>query len=354
MKKTLSEIAKLVDGTVFGNSEVEIEGVSGIKEAQQGDITFLSNGKYRKELHRTNASAVVVKEDVSDEDTPPLIMVEKPDLAFARIAELFMDQSIHRGQQSGIHETATVGEDVQVEDDVWIGPHVDIAEGATIGQGSVIRSGSYIGKDTEIGKQCLIFPNVTILHDCALGDQVEIQSGAVIGSEGFGYAQVDGNHEKIPQLGTVVIEDDVHIGAGTTIDRARFDETRIGRGTKIDNLVQIAHNVEIGECVVLAAQSGIAGSTRIEKHAMFGGRAGVADHLHIEEGVKVGAGSKITKDVSQGQVVDGRPARPLKETYRQKALVKKLPEFREKVNDLKQEIDNLKDMVKTDGEAENN
>ena len=266
IQKTLDEIARIVDGEVAGDGKILITGISGIKEAKEGDLTFIANSKYIPLLEKTKASAVLASREIRTKQKP-LIYTDNPSLAFAKMASFVIGQQQHH--LKGIHATALIGEGVQLGKEVTIGPYAVIEDNVRIGDRTIIYSGCFIGHDTKIGSHCLIYPNVSIRERITVGNRVIVHSGTAIGADGFGFTNVAGVHQKIPQIGTVVIEDDVEIGANVTIDRARFDTTFIGRGTKIDNLVQIAHNVHIGENCIIVAQAGISGSTTIEKDVIL-------------------------------------------------------------------------------------
>jgi UDP-3-O-[3-hydroxymyristoyl] glucosamine N-acyltransferase len=338
MNLTLDEIAKRVDGTVAGDGRTVIRGVNGLKEAGPGEISFLANRKYASLLDSTRASAVIVVEGMG---APiPSIAVKNPDLAFARVAEIFVGGA--SPFTAGIHATAVVAPGASLGRDVSIGAHAVVEEGASVGDGTVLAPQVYVGRGARIGPGCLLYPQVVVRERCVLGARVILHSGAVVGSDGFGYATEDGVHQKIPQTGIVVIEDDVEIGAGTTVDRARFGRTLIRKGTKIDNLVQVAHNVEIGEHCLLAAQTGIAGSTRVGHHVMMGGQVGVTGHLELGDGAIATAQSGVDKSVPPGAVVSGSPARPRQQHLRGLASVERLSEALREIRKLRQELEELR------------
>ena len=338
MQKTISEIAKFLDGEILGDKGLVITGLASIKEAKQGELTFVDNPKYFPLLKTTKASAVFVsqKTDVKDKT---FIVLKNPSLAFAKAA-LFFKKNDYKPLK-GIHKTAVIAKDVKLGKNVAIGPYVVIEEKVVIAHGTRIYSGSFIGAKTTIGEQSLIYPNVTIREGTTIGKRVIIHSGTVIGSDGFGYVNVKGAHEKIPQIGTVVVEDDVEIGANVTIDRARFDKTIIGRGTKIDNLVQIAHNVTIGEGCIIVSQVGISGSVTIGKNAILAGQAGVAGHLTIGEGAVVMAQSGVTKSIAPKTTVSGFPAKEHGVAKKINAHTQRLPEYAQAIKELKNKIATL-------------
>ena len=310
---TLKEIAALVEGELVGDSDVTIEGVAGIKEAQAGDITFLSNTKYLSYLDATHASAVIASRGVVHK-SKPLVRVANPSSAFSKVIAFFLSSS-QTPKISGIHSTAVIAKGVSLGDGVFIGPHVVIEEGTVVGDRSCIEANTYVGADCRIGEEVKIYPNVTVREQTEIGDRVIIHSGTIIGSDGFGYEAIDGVHEKIPQIGSVLIEDDVEIGANVCIDRGRFQKTRIGKGTKIDNLVQIAHNV------VIAGQAGITGHVTLGDDSIIGAQAGV------------------TKSVPARSVVLGAPAKPVAEQKRLFALISKLPDLFKDVYEIKKKFE---------------
>ncbi|MBF0386597.1 MAG: UDP-3-O-(3-hydroxymyristoyl)glucosamine N-acyltransferase [Candidatus Omnitrophica bacterium] len=338
MRQTLNEIAQLVGGKIIGDGGLVITGISGIKEAVAGDLTFLANPKYLPLASVTKASAIIVGKDVVIEGKS-VVQTDNPSLAFVRIVELVKDAGAVRVK--GIHPTAVIAADVVIGEGAGIGPHAVIESGARVGKNAMICAGVFIGAQAVIGEATLIYPNVTVREGVLIGCRVIIHSGTVIGSDGFGYLQVNGRHEKIPQMGTVVVEDDVEIGACVTIDRARFDKTIIGRGTKIDNLVQVAHNVRIGENCLVIALAGIAGSATIGNNAIIAGQVGVAGHVVVGEGAVVAAQSGITKDVAPGAMMFGTPADEYARATRVMAHVKRLPRYAEELKELKKKVAEL-------------
>jgi UDP-3-O-[3-hydroxymyristoyl] glucosamine N-acyltransferase len=339
MNKTLKEIAKLVDGDLVGREDIIIKGVSGIKEAKEGDITFLSNDRYKPLLDTTKASCVIVSSGVEKSGTA-IIRAKDPSLAFAIIVDLFFPCAIKH--PSGIDPTAKVGKLVKLGKNVAMGANVVVADGVEIGDNTIIYPGCYIGCETKIGKDCLIFPNVCVRERVIVGNNVVIQSGSVIGSDGFGFiVEVGNKRRRIPQTGTVVIEDGVEIGANVTIDRARFDKTVIGEGTKIDNLVQIAHNVVIGKNSVIVAQVGIAGSAHVGNNVILAGQAGIVGHIEIGDNAVVHAQGGVTKDVPANTQVSGYPARPHEEARRVNACVQRLPKLYKQIHDLEAKLEKL-------------
>lgn len=343
MQKTLKEIAQIIAGEVVGDDSIMITGVAGIKEAQEGDITFLANPKYSLLLDKTRASAVITAQDV-ETTAKPLIRTENPSLAFAKIISSFAPSPAARPK--GIHPTAIIGKDVSLGKDVAIGPYAVIEDDVGVGDNTIIYAACFIGGHTKIGSNTLIYPNVSIRERISIGSRVIIHSGTVIGSDGFGYVAIKGLHHKIPQIGIVEINDDVEIGANVTIDRARFDKTVIGRGTKIDNLVHIAHNVIIGENSIIVAQAGISGSTIIGKNVTLAGQAGLVGHITVGDGATVAAQAGVTKSVPANTIVSGYPAKPHEVAKRVNACIQNLPKLYELVAQLKKKIAELEVKLK--------
>lgn len=344
MEIPLKELAEIVGGEVAGDDSVLIKSVAGIREAQPGDITFLADPRYEKFLETTRASAVIVPPGTPGQGRP-LVLSENPYLSFIKAVKYFVPE--RNGHSSGIHPTAVVAESAVLGSGVSLGANVVLEEGVRVGEGSVILAGTYVGRRTGIGTGCLIYPNVTIREDSVIGDRVIVHCGAVIGSDGFGYARDGEVYLKIPQIGNVVIEDDVEVGANVTIDRAATGSTTVRRGTKIDNLAMIAHNVIIGENSIVVAQVGIGGSTEIGKGVNLAGQAGVAGHIKIGDGAVIAAQAGVTKSVKAGKCVSGYPAREHNIARKIYASLQKLPELIKKVADLSERVKKLEE--KSDG-----
>ncbi|MCX5700498.1 MAG: UDP-3-O-(3-hydroxymyristoyl)glucosamine N-acyltransferase [Candidatus Omnitrophica bacterium] len=344
MRKTLKEIAELIEGEVAGDSSIIITGISGIREAQAGDITFLANPKYASLLGQTAASAVIVSKDTEAPAAKSVIRTTNPSLAFTKVMSLIApDESKY---YKGVHNTAIIGKNVLLGKEVSIGPYVVLEDNVEVGDKSIIYPGTFIGHDSKIGKGTLIYANVSIRERIIIGSRVIIHSGTVIGSDGFGFVTVEGKHHKIPQVGIVEVQDDVEVGANVTIDRARFEKTVIGRGTKIDNLVQIAHNVIIGDDCLLSGQSGVAGSTVIGKNVIIAGQAGVIGHITVGDNVIVTAQTGVSKPVSSDSIVSGSPAYPHMETQKIRACTHRLPKLFDLVSELKIRIEDLEKKLK--------
>jgi len=326
----LRELAERLACRLEGDGEVEIVRVAGIQHARVGDLTFLANPKYEAAMAGTQASAVLLKEDAP---AAPCAMLRTPDpyLAFARAVSLFAPAW---RPAPGVH-TMAVAADARIGEGVSIGAFVAIGEGAVIGDQTVIFPNVTIGAGTRIGTGCVIHSNVALRERVTLGNRVILQNGVVIGSDGYGFVRRgDGTHEKIPQVATVVIEDDVELGANTTVDRPAVGETRIRSGTKIDNLVQIGHGVTVGRNVLMAAQVGIAGSTDIEDDVVFGGQVGVGGHLTIGRGSIAVGQSGVTNSLDAGQMVAGYPAIDSREWRKASVIFKRLPELKRRIEEL--------------------
>lgn len=339
MKKTLKEIGLLIDGEIVGDEDTVVTGVCGIKEAKEGDLTFVANSRYLPLMNHTKASAIITSKDVKSAPKP-IIRTENPSIAFAKMVSLLAPNEVKRPK--GIHPTAVIGDSVKLGRNVAIQPYVVIEDNVEIQANTILYTGVYIGHHTEIGRDCLIYPYVIIRERIVIYNRVIIHGGTVIGSDGFGFSTVRGIHQRIPQIGNVIIEDDVEIGANVTIDRARFDKTIIKKGTKIDNLVQIAHNVVIGENSIIVAQSGISGSTTIGKNVTLAGQSGVIGHISIGDNAVVAAQAGVTKTVPANACVSGYPAKPHTLAKRINACVQNLPDLYKKVRALEEEIEKLK------------
>lgn len=338
MKVTLEAVARAIDGTVVGDGSVEITGVAGIREAREGDLTFLANPRYESYLELTQASAVIVSENHRNIGKP-LIENQNPYLAFLKAVRLFAGD--RERPAAGVHPSAVVAPDASVAADAFIGPHVVIEPGARIGARAVIHAGCYVGARARVGDDALLYPRVTVREECALGDRVIVHSGTVIGSDGFGFVRDGDVYRKLPQVGNVEIGDDVEIGANVTIDRATTGTTRIGAGSKIDNLVQIAHNVQTGKSCIIVAQVGISGSTVLGDHVVLAGQVGVVGHIEIGDGVTVGAQSGVSKSVKPGERIFGCPAMPLRQAKRIEASIRNLPDLIQTVRALKRRVEEL-------------
>ena len=341
MTKRLREIAEWVDGTVIGDGEIEISGVAGIEEAQAGEITFIADPKYLAHLSKTNASAVIVSREVTQADKP-LLCVMNPKLAFAKILALFSQKTYHsKGIDSNawISPTATLGKDLTLYPFVYIGDRCSIGDRVTL------YPGVYVGEDVSIGEDSILYPNVSVYSGTVIGKRVILHSGVVVGSDGFGYEKEGKKNLKIPQMGIAEIEDDVEVGANTTIDRATFGKTIIRRGVKIDNLVMVAHNVVIGEDSVIVSQVGISGSTKIGSNVILAGQVGLVGHIEIGDNVMVGAQSGVIHDLPSNQAYIGSPALPHREFLRAIGTFPKLPEMRKALLDLEKRLKKMEEAL---------
>lgn len=332
----LGDVARRLGGELAGNPDIDVRGAAGIHDAGEGEVTFLTDRKLIDACAKSRAAAVVVKQFVPEIGKPQII-ITNPLFAFARLLELFY---VTLASPTGISASAFVSPQAKIGKDVSLHAFAYVSDGAVLGDGTVIHPGVFIGAGAVIGEGCIIYPRVTILERVTIGSRVIIHSGSVLGSDGFGYVFEGGRHYKIPQVGTVVIGDDVEIGANVTIDRATTGKTVIGKGTKIDNLVQIAHNVKIGEHSIIVSQVGIAGSTEIGSHVVLGGQVGIADHAAIDDGCMLGAQSGVFGHLSRG-IYSGSPAMPHREWLKASALFARLPELHKRIKELE---DRLKSM----------
>jgi len=339
MKFTAQQIAEILNGEIVGNAEVEVNSLAKIEEGQKGDLCFLANEKYTPHIYTTKASIVIVNTSfISDtEITATLIKVEDAYSSFSQLLELYNKMQFN---ELGVSKKADIDENCSIGDAVFVGAFTSICEGVTIGNNVKIHPNCYIGKNVTIGDNSIIYPNVSIYHNCKIGGNNIIHSGVVIGSDGFGFApNAENNYDKISQIGNVIISDDVEIGANTTIDRATMGSTKIGKGVKLDNLIQIAHNVEVGDHTVIAAQAGVAGSSKIGKNCMIGGQTAVSGHLTIADEVKIAGQSGIASSIKQvGKIVQGPMAFDIKDFQRSYIIFKKLPDLYRTVNSIKKQI----------------
>jgi UDP-3-O-[3-hydroxymyristoyl] glucosamine N-acyltransferase len=343
MEFTAAAIAGFLKGEIEGDPDIKVNTVSKIEEGNEGALSFLANPKYEHYIYTTGSSIVLVNKTFtpSEKIKATLIRVENAYEAFASLLRL-VDQS--RPRKKGIHAAAIIEPTANIGSDVYIGPYAYIGENCIIGDGCAIYPHVYIGDNTSLGRNCIINPGVKIYHDCLVGESCIIHAGTVIGSDGFGFApQSESEFMKIPQLGNVILEDHVEIGANVTIDRATMGSTIIRKGVKLDNLIQIGHNVEVGDNTVMAAQTGIAGSTKVGKNCMFGGQVGLSGHIKIASGTKIGAQGGVLGDVKEeNTVIIGSPAIDLKQFLRSSVIFKKLPELKTKVDTLEKELESIK------------
>jgi UDP-3-O-[3-hydroxymyristoyl] glucosamine N-acyltransferase len=343
MEFNAATLARFLQGEIEGDPGITVNTVAKIEEGHAGALSFLANPKYEHYIYTTLSSIVLVNKSFvpTAKVEATLIRVENAYEAFASLLRL-VDQA--RPRKKGIHPTAIIETTATIGSDTYIGPYSYIGENCSIGDGSSVYPQAFVGDNTRIGKNCTIYPGVKIYHDCVIGDNCVVHAGSVIGSDGFGFApQSESEFMKIPQLGNVVLEENVEIGANVAIDRATMGSTIIRKGVKLDNLIQIGHNVEVGENTVMAGQTGIAGSTKIGKNCMFGGQVGIAGHLKIADGVKIGAQSGIPGDVGQeNSVLLGYPAFEHKDFIRSHIVFKQLPELSKKLRELEKQIEILR------------
>ena len=340
---TVAELAAHVGGSVVGDRDCLIKGVASIEKAEAGEISFMEDSRLLDSARASRASCLIVPEGAHAE-APCVIEVKHPKLAFALIAELLHPAKHHA---PAIHPTAIVDGSASVAESASIGAWVEIGERTVVSEGAQIHAGVIIGADVRVGRDCVIHPNVVLYDNVTLGERVILHANAVVGADGFGYVPDEENFRyKFPQIGTVSIGDDVEIGAGTCIDRGALGETRIGRGTKIDNLVQIAHNVCVGERVVIAAQTGISGSTVIEDDVVIGGQVGMGDHARVESGAIVGSKAGILPGkIVRAGVWWGIPVQPLKDYKRLNAHMHRLPEIRHELKELRRQLKELQEKL---------
>ena len=338
---TPAEIAALVGAQrTAGTTTRSITDIASLSAARAGDLTFLGNAKYKAQVAATAATVVLLPLDYVGEPQAAqvFLFVKNPSVALARVCAR-IEQSLWPKLPPGVHPSAVVAPTARVDATAHIGPLCVIEDGVQIGAGTVLQASVFVGREARVGEGCLIMPGCVIAASCSLGNRVRLQPGVVIGSDGFGYEFVAGRHEKVPQVGTVVIGDDVEIGANSTLDRARFSRTVVGEGTKIDNLVQIAHNVIIGQHCILCAQSGISGSTTLEDYVILGGQCGLGGHITVHKGGKVGGGAGLTTDVPAGGYVNGTPAIPYMLERRIAVLSQRLPELFKRVEALEKNLE---------------
>ena len=347
MSETLRKIAEYVGGELIGDGGAIIEGVNSLEGAGPQEISFCAGRRYQKVLQKSRARAVLVDEK-QDHFSGAQIIVANAELAYARVAWLFAPPVCRYpgiSRDAVIHESCLFGEGVSVYPTVYVG------DNAVVGEGTVLFPGVCIGENVTIGKRCLIYPNVSILRGCIIGDDVIIHAGTVIGSDGFGFVREGATSVKIPQTGIVQIDDQVEIGANNCIDRATFGKTWIKKGVKTDNLVQIAHNVVIGENTIVVSQAGISGSCTIGKGVLIGGQVGISDHVNIGDGVMIGSQSGIPKSIPAGQVVSGSPMLPHRVWLRSTSLTGRLPELNDRLRSLEKKVKILEQYLEKESPA---
>lgn len=333
---TPEEIATIVGARrTAGRTDRRVTDIASLAAARAGDLTFLGNPKYRSQVAGSAATVVLLPEDYdgTPRENQVFIHVDNPSAALARICAR-IEQALWPKPPAGVHPSAVIAAGAAVDPSAHVGPLCVVEEGARIGAGTVLQASVFVGRDARIGAGCFIMPGCVVATACSLGDRVRLQPGVIVGSDGFGYEFVNGRHEKVPQIGTVVIGDDVEIGANSTLDRARFSRTVVGEGTKIDNLVQVAHNVVIGRHCILCSQVGISGSTTLEDYVILGGQAGLGGHITIGKGAKVGGQAGVTSNLEPGTYVNGTPAIPYMLERRLAVLHQRLPDLFKRVDRL--------------------
>lgn len=339
----LREIAEKTGGVLYGPPEMKIRGISSLELAGPDEISFAVKPGMSDAVKKSNAGALILPENWSEETDRPHIKTRDPYLAYALVATMFHDRPF---EAAGVDETVVTGKDCNLSTEITVRAGTVLGDRVSVGKRTLIHSNVTIGDDVTIGDGCIIYPNVTIYHGCRIGNGVILHAGVVIGADGFGYARDGSRHVKIPQTGIVVIEDDVEIGANSAVDRAALGETRICAGTKIDNLVMIAHNVRVGQGSVIVSQVGISGSTELGKGVVLGGQAGIAGHIKIGDGVMVGAQSGVPNSVPAGSIVSGYPAIAHRLFLRVSGIIKKLPDMVKDIRMLKEKMKRLEEGVK--------
>lgn len=337
MPLKVSAIARKLVLRVEGDGGKEIRGIAPLESAGEDELSFLSNPRYREEATRSRAGAIIVK---SGESLPgkTLLYADDPYVAFAEALRLFHPA---RSFAAGIHSTAVVERNCEIAPDCHVGPFVVIGEGSRLMEGTVVEAGSVVGRNCLIGEGCHLYPRVVLYDNSELGQGVVLHSGVVVGSDGFGYAWRDGRGVKVPQVGRAVIEENVEIGANSTIDRGTLTETKIGAGTKVDNLVQVAHNVRTGKSCVLVAQSGISGSTELGDGVVIAGQSGLVGHIRIGSGCKIGAKSAVTKSLPENSFVTGHPAQPHRRWLKERAMAGRLEEMLHRIEGLEKALSTI-------------
>ena len=329
------QIATLISGKVEGDANVSVSSFGKIEDAKQGQLSFFSNPKYEEYLYTTSASVIIINEDFELKQPVKASLIRVPDAYSAFAILLSKYEEIAKQQMTGVQEPVYISKTATYGKNVFIGAFTYLSENVTIGDNTKIYPNVYVGDNVKIGNNTLIHPGVKIYHDSVIGNNVIIHAGTIIGSDGFGFAPLaDGSYIKIPQIGNVIIEDDVEIGSNTTIDRATMGSTIIKAGAKLDNLIQVAHNVEIGNSTVIAAQTGISGSTKIGNRVLIGGQAGVVGHISIGDGAKINAQSGVSKSIDIGKSVTGSPAYEMTAALRSQAIARKLPEIEKRIKEL--------------------
>ena len=339
IQKSAEEIASLVQGELVGACSRPLQGVASLAESTESDVSFLGNDKYRDQVPVCRAGVVLVPRqyDLAPPEGKAYVRCDDPSNAFTAVILAFTPPPVKYAP--GIHPSAVIAEDVRIPEDCHVGAGVVIEAGVSIGKGTVLLPQVYLGHDVQVGEGCLLYPHVVVRERCILGNRVILHPGVVVGADGFGYKSTAAGHEKIPQVGIVQLDDDVEVGANSTIDRARFGRTWIQAGTKIDNLVQVGHNVEIGRSCILVAQVGVAGSTHLGNGVILAGQVGVSGHLRLGDGTIAMAQAGVSKDTGAGDVVIGTPAVDLRAFAKERMLMKQLESLAQQVKELKKKAE---------------
>jgi len=342
MDFTAKQIAQFLSGQISGDENAKVSTFAKIEEGKPGALSFLSNPKYAEYLYSTQSSVVLVNRDFKPEKpiSATLVLVDNAYESLAKLLTLYY-QTVNQPRQ-GISPLASVSENASIGKDVYIGPFAVIEDGVKIGDGTQIYPHAYVGKDAKIGCSCIIYPNATVYYGCIVGDRCTLHAGSVVGADGFGFAPTPNGYEKIPQIGIAQLEDDVEIGACTCVDRSTMGRTIVRKGVKLDNMVQIAHNVEVGENTVISAQSGIAGSAKVGEWCMIGGQSGIVGHIKVGNKVNLGAKTGVISSVDDNQNVMGYPSFGYRDFMRSSVVFRQLPGMRSEINELKKEIASLK------------
>ena len=341
MKFSAKQIAEIIQGTIVGDENATVHTFAKIEEGIPGAISFLSNPKYTSYIYDTQSSIVLVNKDFEPEREikATLIKVDNAYESFAKLMTLY-DQS--HPKRTGIDQLAYVAPTAKIGENVYLAPFACVGDHAEVGDNTELHPHATVGRNAKVGKNGILYTNSNVYHDCIVGDNCILHSGSVIGADGFGFAPTPNGYDKIPQIGIAILEDDVEIGANTCVDRATMGATIIRKGVKLDNLIQVAHNVEIGSNTVIASQTGIAGSTKVGEWCMFGGQVGIAGHIKIGDKVNLGAQSGVPGSIKSGQSLIGTPPIEMKNFFKSSAVFKKLPEMYMELNNLKKELEELK------------
>lgn len=341
MEFSAKQIAEYVQGTIVGDENASVHTFAKIEEGIPGALSFLSNPKYTQYIYDTQSSIVLVNKDFEPEKEVKTTLI-KVNNAYESLAKLMTLYEQSQPKRTGIHPLAYVAPTAKIGENVYLAPFACVGDHAEVGDNTELHPHATVGRNAKVGKNCILYTNSNVYHDCIVGDNCILHSGSVIGADGFGFAPTPNGYDKIPQIGIAILEDDVEIGANTCVDRATMGATIIRKGVKLDNLIQVAHNVEIGSHTVIASQTGIAGSTKVGEWCMFGGQVGIAGHIKIGDKVNLGAQSGVPGSIKSGQSLIGTPPIEMKNFFKSSAVFKKLPEMYMELNNLKKELEELK------------